>query len=120
MSDDRYTTGKSSNSMGLVLIAAAAGAVAGLLFAPKRGIEMREDLKVRYNGAKNKSQDAAENAREKVNQGVESVRSKAHNTADKTKDAADQTAEKVKNSTDKAADEAKTAPERAKRDRPVL
>ena len=116
MGKDQSTTHKHSSNFAVVLFAAAAGAIAGLLFAPKQGAETREDLRAKYNGAVNKSQDAAETARDKATQGYESIRSKVQSTADKSKDvvdnAADKAAEKVKNATGKVSDGTKQATDR--------
>jgi gas vesicle protein len=117
--DQSMTDSKSSNHMGVVLLAAAAGAVAGMLFAPKKGTETREDLMNKYNGAKTKTRDSALDAKERVNRGVEAARSKVHDAADNTKDAADKAADKTKDATAKTAPETSLAEEiqaeRAKR-----
>lgn len=116
MGKDQSTTQKHSSNLGVVLIAAAAGAIAGLLFAPKRGAETREDLKDKYNEVKNMSQDVAETARDKVNKGVETLRTKVHDTADKSEDAADKTldksAEKAKTAVSRIADDVQSTAER--------
>ena len=102
MSYDQPSTTKkqSSNGLGIVLLAAAVGTVAGLLFAPKRGTETREELKNKYNGVKNKTQDGAMDAKDRLNRGVEAARSKVHLAADKSKDIADKAADKTHESTD--------------------
>ncbi len=48
-----------NNMFNVAILAAAAGAVAALLFAPKRGTEMREDLKTKYNDMKSKTYSTA-------------------------------------------------------------
>lgn len=100
---------KQANTAGVVLLAAAAGAVAGLLFAPKRGVETREEIKGKYNDMMNKGQDTIETAKDKVSQGVDTARSKVHIATDKTKEAVDKAADKTHEATDKAADKTKQA-----------
>ena len=121
MNDDRPTTGKGKNVMGVALVAAAVGAAAGLLLAPKRGVDTREELKNKYNGMKNKTQDAAHSARDKVNQGVETARDKVHSVtdraADKTKDVTEKAADKTKSATAKTAPETSLAEEIAAAER---
>lgn len=87
---------RSSNVMGVALVAAAVGAVAGLLLAPKRGTEMREDLKGRYNDMKSRTQATAEDVQTKLADGVETASSKVKEVADKAKDTADEAAAKAR------------------------
>jgi gas vesicle protein len=54
------------NTIGLMMAAAAAGALTALLLAPKRGTELREDMRMR-----------AHLQQEKMSQGVETMRTKA-------------------------------------------
>ncbi len=125
MDYDRPTSKKQSNVVGVALIAAAVGAVMGLLLAPKKGAETREDLMGKYNDVKNKTQDTVQSTRDKLNRGVDAARGKVHEAADKTKDVADHAADKAKEATSRhgsgeatsLADEIAAA-ERAKRGRP--
>jgi gas vesicle protein len=91
-----------SNVAGIMLLAAAAGAVAGILFAPKSGEETRQELRTKYDGAKSKMQDKAHMAKDKLSKGVEAARSKVHDAADKAKDTADKTADATKNKVESA------------------
>ncbi|HEX8226521.1 MAG TPA: YtxH domain-containing protein [Candidatus Saccharimonadales bacterium] len=109
MDDNRPTTKKDTNVMGVALVAAAVGAAAGLLLAPKRGTEMRQDLKGKYNGMKNKTQDVAHSTRDKVTQGVDTAKSKIHMAADKTADRTRDMADRTKDMADKASDKTKDA-----------
>jgi gas vesicle protein len=127
MDYDRPTTKKQSNVVGVALIAAAVGAVAGMLLAPKKGSETREDLMGKYNDAKNKTQDTVNSTKDKLNRGVDAARGKVHDAADKTKDVADNAADKAKDATSRhntaqttsLADEIAAA-ERSKRGRSSL
>lgn len=92
------TDNQATNTAGLVMIAALAGAAAALLFAPKRGTEMREELKGRYNDMKSKSQSTVQDTQEKTAEAVESAAQKVKDTADKSKDVADQAASKARSS----------------------
>lgn len=101
------TTNKPGNlnsSVGIALIAAAAGAVAGMLLAPKKGVDMRDDLKVRYNDMKFKTQDSAENTKDSMVDSVDNARSTVHDVVDKVSHAADKAADKTKDSVARAAD----------------
>lgn len=88
------------NTLGLMIVAAAAGAVTALLLAPKRGSEMREDIRGRYNDAMNK-------AHTKVSEGAETMRSRAADVADKARSTVNRAADKTKDAADTAADKAK-------------
>jgi gas vesicle protein len=103
MAQEYKKTGNGGNVVGAMMFAAALGAVVGMLFAPKRGTETREDLKNKYNDAKNRSQDMAMDARDRFNRGVDAARSKVGQAADKTKDVADKAADKAKDKADEAA-----------------
>lgn len=104
---------KSSNTFGIVLLAAAAGALAGLLFAPKKGTETREDLRNQYNDMKNRTQDRAQQARDQFSSGIDKVSSKASDVADKSREMVHKTADKAKDSADAAASKTKEASNKA-------
>lgn len=94
MADRQHT----NNLMNVAVVAAMAGALAALLFAPKRGSEMREDIKGKYNDMMTKTQDTVEDAQAKVADTVESASSKVKDVADKAKDTADIAADKARRS----------------------
>lgn len=100
---------KSGNIVGPMMVAAALGAVIGMLYAPKRGTDTREELMNRYNDVKNKSQDMAMDARDRITRGVDAARNKVETVADKTKDVADKAAGKAKSKADDVADKATKA-----------
>lgn len=91
------TENQVSNTVGLVMIAALAGAAAALLFAPKKGTDIRDELKGKYKDMTNRSQETAEDMKDKAAAAVESASTRAKRSADKAKDAADQANEKAKN-----------------------
>jgi gas vesicle protein len=97
MTSDR----QAPNAMGMVILAAAAGALAALLLAPKKGTELQEDIRGRMNNMKNKAQNKMEDTREKVGDGIETARSKAHDVADKAKSTVSSTADKTKDAADR-------------------
>jgi gas vesicle protein len=57
---------KSTNVIGIAAVAALAGAVTALLFAPKSGEEMRSDIKDRAQRAKDASKDKMQAAKGKM------------------------------------------------------
>ena len=61
-------------SFGKVIFAAIAGAVAGLLLAPKSGKETRDDLKRRAEEAKLKASEKADKAKDIATEGAEEVK----------------------------------------------
>jgi gas vesicle protein len=96
--------GNNTNAFGMVMIGAMAGALAALLFAPKKGTEMRDDIKDRYTDVMTKSQDTMTTARDKMRTATDRFRSKTHDMADDAKDMADDMAESAKDAVDKTAD----------------
>lgn len=89
------TDKQAGNMMGVAIVAATIGAVAALLLAPKRGSEMRDDLKGRYRDIKHKAKTKADDMEDKVSEGVEEARSKAKDTVDKAKDKIDDMADEA-------------------------
>jgi gas vesicle protein len=81
-----------ANLLGLALFAAAIGALAGVLFAPKAGTETREDLRNKYTDMKGKAQTTAHDAKDRMKSGIEAARHKVHRTTDT---AADMTQEAI-------------------------
>lgn len=86
--------------IGIALVAMSAGIVAGMLLAPKRGREMREDIMTRYNGMKIKAQDKAAKAKDKLSQTIDTARDKAKDVADKSADKVDSASEHIQRATD--------------------
>lgn len=102
-----------ANTLSMVVLAAAVGALAGVLFAPKRGSEMREDINRRVNDLTNRAQDKASQGADamstKAQDVADKVRSSVSRTADKAQDAANDTAESTKDFADRAAEATKAA-----------
>jgi gas vesicle protein len=110
------TTAQSNQGMnmfGMVVVAAAAGAIAGMLFAPKRGTEMRQDINRRVMDMTSKAEDqfakGADTMKNKAQMAAEKTRVAISRTADKTKDTISDAADKTKSVADKAADATKDA-----------
>jgi gas vesicle protein len=101
--------GQSMNTFGMVLAAAAAGAITALLLAPKKGSELREDIRGRAMDMQTKAQKKAEIARNKMNRSVDTAKNKAQDAADNVKATVNDAADKAKESADEAADNAKEA-----------
>ena len=94
--NNQYRDTYGTNLVGAVFLAAALGAVLGMLFAPKKGTETREEIRNRYYDMKHRAADGAADAKERFVRGVDAARSKVHMAADRTKDMTDQVADKTK------------------------
>jgi gas vesicle protein len=102
----RYESSESSNvgtAITFLLIGLGAGALAGLLLAPKSGKQLRKDIKRGYDDAldtvgdwadeaKDRVSDAGKRVREVASRGVETV----HEFADDLRDAAREKAEPIR------------------------
>jgi len=74
MREGRYESEGGSNigtAITFLLIGLGAGAVVGMLFAPKTGRQMRRDLRRRYDSARETFDDFKENARDFAEDAVE-------------------------------------------------
>jgi gas vesicle protein len=81
----RYESSEGSNvgtAITFLLIGLGAGALAGLLLAPKSGKLLRRDLKRGYDDAKDTLEDWTEEAKDKVRDAKERVRDVAERGAD--------------------------------------
>lgn len=81
-----YESSESSSHIGtaitFLLIGLGAGALAGLLLAPKAGKALRRDLKRGYEDARDKLDDWAEDAKDRVRGAAERVRDAANRGAE--------------------------------------
>ena len=85
MSSGRYSSSESSNvgtAITFLLIGLGAGALAGLLLAPKSGKALRRDLQRGYEDAKDSLNDWADDAKDRVRDVSERVRDVASRGAD--------------------------------------
>ena len=74
MREGKYESESGSNigtAITFLLIGLGAGAVVGMLFAPKTGRQMRRDLRRRYENARETFDDFKENARDFAEDAVE-------------------------------------------------
>lgn len=78
---------KNPNMAGAIMFAALAGAVAGMLMAPKKGSETRSDIKLKMNEVKQKTRDQIEMAKKKAHDMKEASKHKAEETKDELKNA---------------------------------
>lgn len=75
---------QSMGIVGVMTLAATVGAVAALLFAPRKGSETRERIRSRLQEAKSRSHEAMDAANTKTQEGVNKLKSKVERTADDT------------------------------------
>lgn len=94
----RYESSESSNvgtAITFLLIGLGAGALAGLLLAPKSGKALRKDLQRGYEDAKDTLGDWADEAKDRVREAGERVRDAANRGIDLAGDLRDAAQEKV-------------------------
>ena len=88
-SSGRYESSESSHvgaAITFLLIGLGAGALAGLLLAPKTGKQMRRDLQRGYEDAKDNLGEWADEARDRVREAGERVRDAANRGAEFAED----------------------------------
>ena len=94
MSSGRYESSQSSNigtAITFLLIGLGAGALAGLLLAPKTGKQMRRDLQRGYEDAKEGFNDWADEAKDRVREVSDRVRDVASRGVDLAEELRDRT-----------------------------
>jgi len=67
---------KPTNLLGVAIVAAMAGALAALLFAPKSGSELRSDIKDKAKRTKDIAEDKMDIAKDKVGTAKDEVKEK--------------------------------------------
>jgi gas vesicle protein len=85
MRSGRYESSESSNigtAVTFLLIGLGAGALAGLLLAPKAGKQLRRDLKRGYEDAKDNLEEWTDEAKDRVREAKDRVREVAERGAD--------------------------------------
>lgn len=81
------TAAKAGSGMGMAfMMGAAIGAISGLLFAPKSGREMRDDIKHKTDDMNSKAHDHIEKARSKAHQVTDKMKKKTDNSVDRADD----------------------------------
>lgn len=85
--------------IGLALVGAAAGALAALLFAPKRGSEVRSDIRKRYNAAVDKTHQKLDDTAGKIKGRTEKLLTKPDRDSDAVKSAVKTAVSKSKTAT---------------------
>jgi gas vesicle protein len=95
MSEKTTNTGSKGGLLKGAIIGGAVGAAAGLLFAPKAGRELREDLKNRYSDVHQKTKDVVSDVAAKTQGMVKEVGQQATDIADKTRSAVSAAKEEV-------------------------
>ena len=94
MSSGRYESSQGGNigtAITFLLIGLGAGALAGLLLAPKTGKQMRRDLQRGYEDAKEGFNDWADEAKDRVREVSDRVRDVASRGADLAEELRDRT-----------------------------
>ena len=94
MSSGRYESSQGGNigtAITFLLIGLGAGALAGLLLAPKTGKQMRRDLQRGYEDAKENFGDWADEAKDRVREVSDRVRDVASRGADLAEELRDRT-----------------------------
>jgi len=94
----RYESSESSNigtAITFLLIGLGAGALAGLLLAPKSGKQLRRDIKRGYDDAVDTVGDWADEAKDRVREAGDHVREAASRGADLAADLRDTAREKA-------------------------
>ncbi|HET9305522.1 MAG TPA: YtxH domain-containing protein [Candidatus Sulfotelmatobacter sp.] len=94
MSSGRYESSQGSNigtAITFLLIGLGAGALAGLLLAPKTGKQMRRDLQRGYEDAKENFGDWADEAKDRVREVSDKVRDVASRGVDLAEELRDRT-----------------------------
>jgi len=94
----RYESSESSNlgtAITFLLIGLGAGALVGLLLAPKSGKQLRRDLQRGYEDAKDAVGDWADEAKDKVREATDRVRDAASRGAGLAEDLRDTVREKA-------------------------
>jgi gas vesicle protein len=112
MSKDDMKTG--AGVAGVVIAAAAIGAVAGILLAPKKGSETRADIKQKVKETKSKSKAKLESVKHKAHDSAEDVKDKAQDAIDKASGKAQDKADDIKLAAEKARAQADEAVAEAK------
>ena len=81
---------QSMSMFGVMTVAAVAGAITALLFAPRKGSETREQIRLKMHQAKMRSQDTMDAAKSKAQESIDKVK---RTTDEKAEDASDMIAE---------------------------
>jgi gas vesicle protein len=100
MHSGRYESSGNSNlgtAITFFMIGLGAGALAGLLLAPKAGKQLRRDLQRGYEDAKDALGDWAEEAKDRAREAGDAVRDMAARGIDLAADVAEDLGDKVRN-----------------------
>lgn len=74
------------NMFGIVTLAAMAGALTALLFAPRKGSETRDQLRQGLRNARQTSEGALDNVKSKAQEGVDKLKQKTDETSAQAED----------------------------------
>lgn len=96
---------QSMSMFGVVTLAATAGAIIGLLYAPRKGSETRDQIRLKMRETKLRSQDTIETTKTKAQTGIDKIKRKTDETSqdisDKVTEARSQVEDTVAEATPK-------------------
>lgn len=104
----------------IFVIGSALGAIAGLLFAPKKGEEMREDIKRRTDDLMKQGRDAYDTQREKITSAIETGKTSAGEKADNIRDRIEDTRKRLQEQVDEAKKRVRSLSEKAEKKAEVV
>lgn len=77
---------QSMSVFGAMTLGAMAGAAAALLFAPRKGSETREQIRLRMQAASTHSQETMDAAKSKAQEGIDKIKGKTEQAAEDSSD----------------------------------
>lgn len=106
-------TNSNLRNFSYLLIGGGIGATLALLFAPKSGSEMREDISIAANNGVQKTKETVSKLRDNAGEYYETARESAANYYETAKGKANDIYSAVANKTEELADKSKELPEKA-------
>lgn len=107
------TYSNTNRNLSYLLIGGGIGATLALLFAPKSGSELREDISIAATNGLDKTRKTVNTLRENANTYYETAKDKANDYYETAKDKANEVYKTVSNKAEEVADDVKALPEKA-------
>lgn len=98
----KYDNEKATTAVGVMALAALAGAAVALLFAPKKGSETRREIRERMNDMKHRTNNTAEELKLRAKDKVGDIRSKGEEAVEDAKDVVADARSQVEDAVDQA------------------